>query len=167
MYIFLISVFSLIGYFTHRFYKKIARRCDKCGSIFGVLRKHFIDLPTGTVITYHLLLERKWFLRGVGSVTHSVCKKCKHERIDKVSNGPMSVLHLLWVRKFHPEQFRDDGTVNRLISSLWRKSARVRDVSGSKSPHGETDQNPPINILREFFDLLRLVSDQFVGGDKV
>jgi hypothetical protein len=146
MKIFLIILFIFTLYqIIFRFYKKIGRRCKRkgCGAIFKQQRKYKIILASDEAIQFRSPRtgKRRWFIRRVRTITYTYCTRCKCGEIVKVTNGPISVVHAWSVKFRHPDQYKEDWSINLAADDFAKSFCKIREIS----KNGELD-TPPINL---------------------
>ena len=137
------------GWFFHRLYKRIARRCRKkdCGRT-DVKRVCKILLPPDEVVSCRSPEGSwRWFIRRPLKLIFTVCK-CGRVELVKIDTNPMS----LWVKRFHPEQYYLED--QHLVEATQRKLRQLYLGGKHANLDSQASDTPPLSLRSLFRDYI-------------
>jgi hypothetical protein len=136
------SLAVLVGFWmSYRLYRRIGRRCRKCGAIFANHRINKIRLaPDETISLLSAAGRLRWWMRRVDTETYSICE-CGWKESVKISKGPISVWHAWSVRLTDRQQFFHDSE----LLAISHQAARDRRLLKDLGQHANLD-TPPLVV---------------------
>ena len=149
-FLFMLLFVSLI--FLYRLYKKIGRRCNNCGSIFGIKRHHYIHLADDESISIWTSGKTgkrrlRWWIRRVLSITFSVCNDCNDMVIWTPSKNPISLWHAWWVKLFKPSQYKQHPRLGDFRTAMYIEALNMKGLNYLRAGHKDSpDDTPPFEL---------------------